>query len=101
MLLALGLSVFVPYDALAAILPTCEAVAQRGERCFFCGMTRSFVDMSHRRLSAAFKANPGGPFLYALFWMNVAATAYVLACRPLRKRSCEPHSFDQPHRRHA
>lgn len=57
--------------------------------CFLCGMTRSFCAMSDARWAEAHAWNRAGPFLYAGFWLYLAA-ALGLSARALLTRRLHP-----------
>jgi hypothetical protein len=55
-------------------LSFCPVFHLTGIECPFCGMTRSFVSITHARFSEALDYNPGSLLIYAAFvWMLYAS----------------------------
>ena len=55
-------------------LSLCPIFHLTGFECPFCGMTRSFVSITHGRFSEALDYNIGSPLIYAAFlWMLYAS----------------------------
>jgi hypothetical protein len=55
-------------------LSLCPIFHLTGIECPFCGMTRSFVSITHARFSEALDYNLGSPLIYAAFvWMLFAS----------------------------
>ena len=55
-------------------LSLCPVFHLTGVLCPFCGMTRSFVSITHARFSEALDYNLGSPLIYAAFvWMLYAS----------------------------
>ena len=55
-------------------LSLCPVFHLTGFECPFCGMTRSFVSITHGRFSEALDYNLGSPLIYGAFlWMTYAS----------------------------
>jgi hypothetical protein len=53
------------------VSPTCISVIKYHRECPMCGMTRSFIEISHCKFSSAFHYNRGSIFLYIIFLLNI------------------------------
>ncbi|WP_369426754.1 DUF2752 domain-containing protein [Profundicola chukchiensis] len=53
------------------ISPTCTYKTQFNLECFFCGMSRAFIEISKGNLSSAISLNRGSLFLFILFSINI------------------------------
>ncbi|MFN3324150.1 MAG: DUF2752 domain-containing protein [Bryobacteraceae bacterium] len=77
-LLALVLPFVVPPDALAGVLPVCEAKKQQRE-CILCGMTTGFYAIGRGEFESATAANAASLPLFSAMAVNEIAVAVVLA----------------------
>lgn len=73
-------------ETIGRLLPACEWKRRYGVECVLCGMTTSFLRLSHGHVSDAFRANRGGPFLYALFAIDSLAAIAFAMVRGVRRR---------------
>lgn len=70
---ALGISAILQPNRVTG-LSLCPVFHLTGVLCPFCGMTRSFVSITHARFSEALDYNLGSPLIYAAFvWMLYAS----------------------------
>ncbi len=70
---ALGISAILQPNRVTG-LSLCPVFHLTGIQCPFCGMTRSFVSITHARFSEALDYNPGSLLIYAAFiWMFFAS----------------------------
>ena len=70
---ALGISAILQPNRVSS-LRLCPIFHLTGIDCPFCGMTRSFVSITHARFSEALDYNLGSPLIYAAFvWMLFAS----------------------------
>ncbi len=60
-------------------LPPCTFYLLTGHGCPGCGLTTAFAAMAHGDLSGAWRANPMGVFLFSLFVLTGAYSAYRVA----------------------
>jgi hypothetical protein len=66
--------------------PDCSA-RRAGGACALCGMSHSFVALSHGNLDEARRLNPAGPWLYSAFVFQVVVGVGA-AVGTFRKRRC-------------
>ena len=70
---ALGISAILQPNRVTG-LSLCPVFHLTGVLCPFCGMTRSFVSITHTRFSEALDYNLGSPLIYGAFvWMLYAS----------------------------
>ncbi len=70
---ALGISAILQPNRVTG-LSLCPVFHLTGVLCPFCGMTRSFVSITHARFSEALDYNLGSPLIYGAFvWMLYAS----------------------------
>jgi hypothetical protein len=70
---ALGISAILQPSRVTG-LSLCPIFHLTGVLCPFCGMTRSFVSITHARFSEAIDYNLGSPLIYGAFvWMLYAS----------------------------
>ena len=70
--------------------PPCPVLAETGEECASCGLTRGFTAMSRLRLGQAAAYNAAAPWLYLACWAGALAGALFLgrlAAEARRRRS--------------
>src|SRR5439155_3069638 len=65
--LVLALSFLLPPNGIPGKM--CIYKALTGIECPACGLTRSFVAISHGRWAVAVRTNPAGPLVYVFFWL--------------------------------
>ena len=53
-----------------------------GVNCALCGMSRSFCSLAHGDLEASFGFHPLGPFLFAMFLLQILYRLYAVAILP-------------------
>jgi len=53
-----------------------------GIRCALCGMSRSFCSLAHGDIGASFAFHRLGPFLFAVFCLEIPYRLYALAIQP-------------------
>ena len=53
-----------------------------GVNCALCGMSRSFCSLAHGDLEASFGFHPLGPFLFAIFCLQILYRLYAVAIVP-------------------
>jgi hypothetical protein len=58
--------------------PPCPVLAETGEECASCGLTRGFTAMSRLRVSDAAAYNAAAPWLYLACWAGALAAALAL-----------------------
>lgn len=58
--------------------PPCPVLAETGEECASCGLTRGFTAMSRLRFGDAVAYNAAAPWLYLACWAGALAGALVL-----------------------
>jgi hypothetical protein len=68
-------------DTLNAMVPVCEWKAKYNKECPLCGMTRSFVYISHGDFAQARDQNRWSVHLYAIFLVNEILALSVLAIK--------------------
>ena len=71
---AVLVSSFVLSEAALSVLPQCPA-KKAGGACSLCGLSHSFVALSHGRLREAVDWNPRGPWVYGGFVLLALAGA--------------------------
>jgi len=70
-----------------ALPPSCPTKVLFDTDCPGCGLSRSFIALSHGEATAAFLLNPAGPYLYLLAWLQIPYRIWVLRRRvPVDKR---------------
>jgi hypothetical protein len=74
-------------DTLKAIVPVCEWKAKYNRECPLCGMTRSFVYISHGDFTQARDQNRWSVHLYAIFLVNEILALSVLSIKVGAARS--------------
>ncbi len=73
--LAAFLPLFLPHEALSAVVPPCPRQPHGG--CPTCGLTTAFYAMAHGDPTAAGRAHPLGPALYGLALLHLPIVALV------------------------
>lgn len=68
---------------------TCMSKRLWGMDCPGCGLTRSFISMSHAQFSRAFSFNPAGPIVYLFVFVQIPWHAYQMIRLWKRKRPIE------------
>ena len=66
----LFISFFLNKQTVLNISPTCISKSQFNVECSLCGMTRSFLEISHGSFMNAYNLNKGSIFLYSIFLLN-------------------------------
>ncbi|ALM48163.1 hypothetical protein AMR72_04180 [Flavobacterium psychrophilum] len=69
-IVVLCISLFVPYDTVLTITPTCYSVKQFGKECFMCGSTRSFLQLSAGNFKEGIALNRLAALLYLITAIN-------------------------------
>ncbi|MEO0248149.1 MAG: DUF2752 domain-containing protein [candidate division WOR-3 bacterium] len=57
-------------DTIAALVPTCEWKVKYGRECSLCGMTTSFIQISHGNFKQSLLSNRASIPLYVVFVIN-------------------------------
>ncbi|MEO0093672.1 MAG: hypothetical protein ABIK93_01570 [candidate division WOR-3 bacterium] len=69
-----------------ALSPKCEWKTKYNKECLLCGMTKSFILISHRKFSEASALNNFSLYLYSIFVLNEAAILAFLTQKLKERR---------------
>ena len=61
---------FLPAEKILTLLPPCEWQVKYGKPCFFCGMTRAFIEISNGNIGTAYEYNHGSILLFLILLIN-------------------------------
>jgi hypothetical protein len=68
---------FLPADTLLSLSPVCEWKLKYGTECFFCGMTKAFIQISKLNFSGAINLNASSILLFGLLIANEIFAAFT------------------------
>jgi len=76
--LTLATPFLVSSTTINSFVPVCEWKLKYNKKCPLCGMTTSFINISHGNFLKASMSNRFGPYLYLSFVVNEIAVLLVL-----------------------